>query len=96
MIEEGSPRSANFLDDIRWVVHQAEHASATPSQEAALSESVYKLCTPTDIPRLEYMLASEAMTKKRPPPNTTSLWFRESRAAEKLLREARKKKRKKT
>jgi hypothetical protein len=50
----------------------------------------------TDILRLEYVLASEAMTKKRPPLNTTSLWFIESRAAEKLLREARKKKRKKT
>jgi hypothetical protein len=52
-------------------------------------------CTPRDIPRLRYLLESEAMTKKRPPRNTTSLWFIESRAAEKLLREARKKKRKK-
>jgi len=42
------------------------------------------------------VVASEGMTKKRPPRNTTSLWFIESRAAEKQLREARKKKRKKT
>jgi len=39
------------------------------------------------------VLASEGMIKKRPPRNTTSLWFIESRAAEKQLREARKKKR---
>jgi hypothetical protein len=52
-------------------------------------------CRPRDIRRLKYLLESEAMTKKRPPRNTTSLWFIESRAAEKLLREARKKKRKK-
>ena len=48
--------------------------------------------TQTDIPRTIEMLVFGAMAKKkRPALNTTSLWFIESREAERKLREDRKK-----
>lgn len=72
-------------------------ATATPVINIYLELPSFPIvaCTPRDIPRLKYLLASEAMAKKRPGHDTTSLWFIESRAAERKLREDSKKKPKK-